>query len=156
MHRQPASFALQLESFRSLARAQRSAADYRSAGVPAMWQKVGNGRWYRIVTGDFDSWEQATRFKQNHGLHDALIINAPWSVRVLPRRPGLSPADALRGLREIGHDGLMESDPMGDNEIYTGFFSSLEDAVVVAERINATNRFVAQVANRNTVQPLHN
>jgi general secretion pathway protein A len=153
-HQQPAPFALQLGSFRSLARAERSAADFGSNGVPAMWQKVGDGSWYRIVAGEFNNWEQAAQYKQKHGLHDALIINAPLAIKVLLKQPGLPQPEMLRALRASGHDGLMKPGPGGDIEIYTGYFSSLEDARVVAERINAGNRFLAQVVSRMIAQPL--
>jgi hypothetical protein len=153
-HQQPAPFALQLGSFRSPSRAERSAANFRNAGVPAMWQKVGDGSWYRIVAGEFNNWEQAARYKRNHGLHDALIINAPFAIKVLLRQPDQQQPDMLRALRASGHDGLMKPGPGGDIEIYTGYFSSLEDARNVAERINAGNRFLAQVVSRMITHPL--
>ena len=37
---------------------------------------------------------------------------------------------------------------MGDNEIYTGLFASVEDATITAERINSSSQILGQVVAR--------
>jgi hypothetical protein len=114
-----------------------SVARYQKKGIPAHWQMVGKNRWYRIVSGKFEDIDQATRYQRTHGLNAAIIIDAPLTVKVLPRRPDVSDADIRRFLSKIGYDSLMEMGPAGDNEIYTGLFLSIEDATITAERINS-------------------
>ena len=144
----PATYALQLGSFRTLERAKRSVAQYRQKAIPAHWQAVEAGQWYRIVTGKFGSRNQAARYKDAHQLEEARVIHAPWTVRVLPRQPDLSDAEILRFISEIGYDSLMETGMAGDNEIYTGLFGSVEDATITAERINNSGQILAQVVTR--------
>jgi type II secretory pathway predicted ATPase ExeA len=146
--RPTAAYALQLGSFRSGESAARDAARYRKKGVPAHWQMVENGQWYRIVAGKFKDRKQAARYQRAHGLNAAMIIDAPLTVRVLPRRPDLSDSDIRGFLSEIGYDSLMETGVAGDNEIYTGLFLSIADAAVTADRINAGGRLLAQVVSR--------
>jgi general secretion pathway protein A len=144
----PATYALQLGSFRTLARARQSVAQYRQKGLPAHWQAVDAGQWYRIVAGKFESQNQADRYRDEHQLKEAQVIHAPWTVRVLPGRPDLSETEILRFISEIGYDGLMETGLAGDNEIYTGLFVSVEDAAITAERINGSGKILAQVVTR--------
>jgi type II secretory pathway predicted ATPase ExeA/cell division septation protein DedD len=146
--RAAAPYALQLGSFRSVEEAKRSVARYQKKGIPAHWQMVGKNRWYRIVSGKFEDIDQATLYQRTHGLNAAIIIDAPLTVKVLPRRPDVSDADIRRFLSKIGYDSLMEMGPAGDNEIYTGLFLSIEDATITAERINNSGRLLAQVVSR--------
>lgn len=144
----PATYALQLGSFRTVAHARRSIAHYRQKAIPAHWQAVESGQWYRVVTGKFENRDQAVQYKTDHRLKEARVIHTPWTVRVLPGRPNLSDAEILRFISEIGYDSLMETGPAGDNEIYTGLFASVEDAAVTAERINSSGHILAQVVTR--------
>jgi type II secretory pathway predicted ATPase ExeA/cell division septation protein DedD len=144
----PGAYALQLGSFRTLDRAKRGVVQFRRKAVPAHWQMVGAGQWYRIVAGKFESSQQAINYKTDHQLKGAQVIRAPWTVRVLPIQPDLSDTEILRWLSEIGYDGLMETGHRGDNEIYTGLFASVEDATTTAERINRSGQILAQVVLR--------
>lgn len=145
---QPAPYALQLGSFRTLARAERGVARYRKTKVPAHWQMVENGTWWRIVAGRFETAKQAANYKQEHGLKDAQIIKAPWTIRLLPRQPDHSDTELTQLLSEFGYDSLMQSGLMGDNEIYTGLFVSVEDAFITAQKINRSGQLLAQVVTR--------
>ncbi len=145
---QPAPYALQLASYHTAKNAERGVAHYRKNGVPAHWQIINDGRWYRIVSGKFENFRQATRYKTDHGLKTAMVINAPLTVKVLPRQPDIPDTDIRRLLSEIGHDSLMETDLLGDNTIYTGLFVSVENASITAERINRDGRLLAQVVTR--------
>jgi hypothetical protein len=129
-------------------RARHSAAQYRRKAIPAHWQAVEAGQWYRIVAGKFESRDQAVQYRNDHQLKEARVIHAPWTVRVLPGRPDLTEAEILRFISEIGYDSLMETGLSGDNEIYTGLFVSVEDAAVTAERINGSGQILAQVVTR--------
>ncbi len=144
----PAGYALQLGSYRTLDTVQRGVAHYRKKGVPAHWQMVANGQWYRIIAGSFEDKQQAQRYQSDHGLEETRIIHAPWTVKVLPGQPDLAEAEILKFLSEIGYDSLMLTGPAGDNEIYTGLFGSIEDAAITAERINGNGRLLAQVVSR--------
>ncbi|MEE4113734.1 MAG: SPOR domain-containing protein, partial [Desulfobacteraceae bacterium] len=144
----PATYALQLGSFRTVARARRSVAEYRKKAIPAHWQAVEAGQWYRVVAGKFSNRNQAVRYRDAHQLKEARVIQAPWTVRVLPKRPDLSDTEILRFISEIGFDSLMETGIAGDNEIYTGLFESVEDAAITAERINSSGQILAQVVTR--------
>ncbi|WP_372683411.1 AAA family ATPase [Desulfosarcina sp.] len=144
----PAAYALQLGSFRTVARARRSVAQYRQKAIAAHWQAVEGGQWYRILAGKFENRDQAVRYRNEHQLTEARIIHAPWTVRVLPGRPDLSESEIIRFISEIGYDSLMETGPAGDNEIYTGLFVSVEDAAVTANRINSSDQILAQVVTR--------
>lgn len=142
--------ALQLGSFRSQESARRGAARYREKGVPALWQMVEDGRWYRIVAGKFENRSQAARYQRTHRLNTAIIIDSPLTVNVRPRRSHLSDTDVCHFLLEMGYDSLMETGIAGNNEIYTGLFISVEDAATTAERINSDGRLVAEVVSRQT------
>ena len=144
----PAAYALQLGSFRTLDRVKRGVAKYRKKAVPAHWQMVEAGQWYRIVAGKFESPKQANDYKTDHQLKGARVIRTPWTVRVLPKQPDLSDTEILRFISEIGYDGLMETGQTGDNEIYTGLFASVEDATITADRINRSGQILAQVVTR--------
>ena len=144
----PATYALQLGSFRTVVRARRSVAQYRQKAIPAHWQVVEGGQWYRILAGKFESRNQAVRYRDAHQLKEARVIHAPWTVRVLPGRPDLTEAEIIRFISEIGYDSLMETGLAGDNEIYTGLFVSVEDAAVTAKRINSSGQILAQVVTR--------
>jgi cell division septation protein DedD len=144
----PAPYALHLGTFRSLEKARRSAARYREKGVPAHWQLMKNDRLYHLCAGKFETPAQAARFRKDHGLVKAVIINAPLTVRVLPERPGTTDADIRRFLAQIGYDSLQERGLTNDTEIYTGLFSSMADASAVADRINGGGHFLAWVVHR--------
>ena len=144
----PAAYALQLGSFRTLDRAKQGVAQYLKKGVTAHWQMVAAGQWYRIVTGKFEDPDQALRYKTDHQLKAARVIRAPWTVRLLPKQPDLTEVEILRLVSAIGYDGLMETGQMGDNEIHTGLFGSVEDASITAERINRSGKILAQVVAR--------
>jgi hypothetical protein len=137
-----------LGSFRTKERARRSVAQYRRKAIPAHWQAVEGGQWYRILAGKFESRNQAVRYRDAHQLNEAQVIHAPWTVRVLPGRPDLTEAEILRFISEIGYDSLMETGQAGDNQIYTGLFVSVEDAAVTAKRINSSGQILAQVVTR--------
>lgn len=115
----PAAFALQLGSFRTIEQARRGVGNYRAKGIPAHWQKMGDGQWVRVVAGPFETVQQARRYQASHALTDALIINAPLTVNGRPRRLDPSAAETRKILSESGHEGLMESGPSGDNEIHS-------------------------------------
>ena len=144
----PAPYALQLGSYRTLEHTRRGVAQYQHKEVPAHFQVVENGQWYRIVAGKFETQAQAARYKNDHGLKQARIIHAPWTVKVLPRQKDLSDAEILRFISEIGYDGLMQTGLSGENAIYTGLFGSVEDAAITAERINSSHRLLARVVER--------
>ncbi|MGD9308200.1 MAG: AAA family ATPase [Desulfosarcina sp.] len=147
---QPAPYALQLDSFRTLARAEQSKAKYREQGVPAVWQLLEKGNWYRIVVGKFENQAQAHQFQKKHGLPDALLIKAPWSVKVLHQQPGLSSTEIIRILKHNGYDSLIETSLTGDNEVYTGLFQSSAKAASTAEQISRNDQLLAQVVRRKT------
>lgn len=144
----PMPYALQLGSFRSRERAERDATLHRQKGVPAHWQAVGDGEWYRVVAGRFVDVTQARDYRAAQGIKGAMIINAPLTVKVLPGQPDVPDADMHRFLSRLGHDSLMEKGPNGDKACYTGLYRSLEDASAVADRINASGRYLAQVVYR--------
>jgi len=149
LHPTPAApYALHLGSFRSLGKARQSAARYRKMGISAHWQLMEKDHLYHLCTGKFETPAQAARFKKDHGLRKAAIINAPLTVRVLPEHPRTTDADICRFLAQIGYDSLRERGLTNDTEIYTGLFSSLADATAVAERINDSGRFLAWVVHR--------
>ncbi|MBC2709547.1 MAG: AAA family ATPase [Desulfosarcina sp.] len=141
-------YALQLGSFRTREQAERGVAQYLKKGVATYWQAVGNGQWYRIITGKFQSKEAADRYRTDHALDGAMIVYAPWTVRVLPKHPDVPDSTIRRFLSEIGYDSLMETGNAGDNVIYTGLFLSIEAATRTAEKINSSNRSLAQVVSR--------
>lgn len=144
----PAPYALQLGSFNKREMAQQSVCRYRKKGIPAHFQAVNAGQWYRVMAGKFENLTMAKQYQQEHGLKKGLVIKAPLTVKVIPGHPDVSVTDILAFLSRIGHGCLMETGPTGDNEIYSGLFASVEDASLVAEKINASGRFLAQVVER--------
>ena len=141
-------YALQLGSFESREHAQQSVRGYREKGILAHWQAVNAGRWYRVISGKFENLTMAKQYRREHELDKALIIKVPLTVKVMPGQPNGSLSDIPDFLYQMGHDCLMETGSAGDNVIYTGLFASVEDASLVAEKINASGRFLAQVVNR--------
>lgn len=141
-------YALQLGSFRKRQQAERGVAQYLKKGLVTHWQAVGNGQWYRIFAGKFQSKAAADRYRAKQALNGVLIVYAPLTVRVLPKQPDMSNDEICKFLSEIGYDSLMEKGIAGDSKIYTGLFLSIEDATVTAERINSSGRVLAQVAYR--------
>lgn len=144
----PSPYALQLGSFRTRKLAERGVAHYLKLGVATHWQAVEGGQWYRVLAGKFHSKAAADHYRAKQALNGGLIVHAPWTVRVLPKQPHMSDDDICRFLSEIEYDSLMETGMAGDSKIYTGLFSSIEDAAITAQRINDSGRVLAQVIFR--------
>jgi len=144
----PFPYAMQLGSFRTRENAAQSVFRYRKKGIPAHWQAVNNGQWYRVMAGKFADLKTARGYKNDNGLKTALIIHAPLTVKVTPGQAPLSTAEIPDFLSKMGHGCLMETSPAGDKEFYTGLFAEIEDAALVAEKINARDRFTASVVRR--------
>jgi len=144
-------FALQLGSFRTLKAAQRSIALYKGKGIACHWQALNGGKWYRVITGKFDTAEHAARYKAAKGLQEAMIINAPFTVRVMPENPHTPSAEIANMLVQIGYDCQLEVDEKEAISIYTGVFSSKDNALQTAKRINKSGHLVAQVVQRQQI-----
>ena len=144
----PSPYAVQLASFSTRENAQQSVDQYHKKGIPAHWQAVNDGKWYRVIAGSFQTLTTAKQYKQIHGLPNAMIINAPLTVKVMPGQSTLSTTDIPDFLFQMGQGCLMETGFSDDNEFYTGLFTSAEDASLVAEKVNASGRFMAQVVER--------
>ncbi len=141
-------YALQLGSYRSEEWAERGAAQFAERGIPAQWQRLRGGKWYRVFTGKFDTLDQANHYKIENGLISAMVINAPFSVKVISREPGVRDTDLPVLLSEMGYDSIMETNVTGDKECHTGVFKSMADASATAGRINGCRRLLAQVVAR--------
>lgn len=143
-------YAIQIGSFGTRKNAQKSVRRYRKKGIPAHWQSVNAGQWFRVIAGKFENLESAKQYRQLHGLQNALIIKAPLTVKVTPGEPAGSGSDLPDFLSQMGHDCLMETGLSGDKEYYTGLFASAEEASHVADQVNtsASGRFVARVVMR--------
>ena len=144
----PLPYAMQLGSFRTRENAEQSVYRYQEKGIPAHWQAVNNGQWYRVIAGKFEDLKTARQYKRDHGLKTALIIHAPLTVKVTPGRFPLSTTEIPDFLSQMGHGCLMETGSAGDKQFYTGLFAAVENAALIAEKVNASNRFVASVVRR--------
>jgi hypothetical protein len=144
----PAPYALQLGSFGTRENTLQSVSKYLAKGIPAHFQAVNAGQWYRVMAGKFENLTMARQYQQAHGLTKALIIKAPLTVKVMPGHPNVAVTDIPDFLSQIGYGCLMETGPTGDNEFYSGLFASVQDASLAAKKINASGRFLAQVVER--------
>jgi type II secretory pathway predicted ATPase ExeA len=144
----PAPYALQLGSFGTRENTLQSVSKYLEKGIPAHFQAVNAGQWYRVMAGKFENLTMARQYQQAHGLTKALIIKAPLTVKVMPGHPNVAVTDIPDFLSQIGYGCLMETGPTGDNEFYSGLFASVQDASLAAKKINASGRFLAQVVER--------
>ena len=144
----PLPYAMQLGSFRTRKNAEQSVFQHQEKGIPAHWQAVNSGQWYRVVAGKFQDLKTARQYKSDHRLKTALIIHAPLTVKVAPGQRPLSTTEIPDFLSKMGHGCLMETGSTGDKQFYTGLFAASEDAALIAEKVNASNRFVASVVNR--------
>ena len=141
-------YALQLGSYRSEEWAERGAAQFNKRGIPAHWQMLCGGKWYRVLTGKFETLEQANHYKIENGLSSAMVINAPFTVKVTSQEPGTRTIDLPVLLSEMGYDSLLETNNSGDKECHTGLFKSMADASATAQRINGCGQLLAQVVSR--------
>jgi general secretion pathway protein A len=86
----PAPFVLQFGSYRTLGRTQRAEAQYREAGIETHWNSVDlgdQGIWFRLFTGRFESRAAALAFKSAHGIDEAMVVKAPWTVLIAEGLP---------------------------------------------------------------------
>lgn len=144
----PLPYAMQLGSFRTRKNAEQSVFQHQKKGLSAHWQAVNNGQWYRVIAGKFEDLKTAKQYKSDHRLKNALIIHAPLTVKVTPGQRSLSTTEIPGFLSKMGHGCLMETGSTGDKQFYTGLFTAVEDAALIAEKVNASNRFVASVVKR--------
>ena len=70
-------YSLQLSSCRSLKNAQNAAADFRKMGLDPfivnVYLKNHGGYWWRVLSGQYSSMEDALQAKKDHKLSDAIV-----------------------------------------------------------------------------------
>lgn len=141
-------YALQLASFRHADNARTSAAAFQRRGIPACWQVVDGGRWYRVFAGEFADRAAAQAYQQAHELESAIVIRAPHTLKVVPDAPGMPVADIQRILSDMGYGAAVPSEAVDGSDIYAGVFPSRGDADIAAVRISASGRLHARAVRR--------
>ena len=144
----PAPFTLQLASFRDRTHAIKGTAQFRRQGVPACWQMVDGGRWYRLFTGRFTNRPQAAHYMRKHGLDTAIIVKAPLTLSIAGNRDDVSRHTIQQMLMKAGYDSTPEMGGQGDPSIFAGCFPTREDAQIAARRIRDGNPLKVGVVNR--------
>ena len=78
-------YAILIASVRTSAQANRAVVQYGRISPSPYWTEVdlgGDGIWYRIFSGLFETPEAARRMIKERGLADALTKHTPWVARV--------------------------------------------------------------------------
>lgn len=133
-------YAIHGGSFRSLPDAQKVVAGYRKKGLEAYWTRVelpGKGTWYRVFMGYYNSRESALKIIADKVLIDARTVKARYANLI----GTYSSEDELQRQRrfiiEKGCSPYVISDDNGDFNLYTGAYTSLENAEKYAAELNA-------------------
>jgi hypothetical protein len=133
----PAKYVVQLGSYRTLGDTLRAVAIYESKGIESHWHQSDgtHGKWYRLFTGRFRTFEEAAEFQRDRKLNDSLVLSAPWSVAVGPAASPERLTGARTLLLENGYDGQM--DPLADNayRLLVGIHTKLADAENTARHL---------------------
>jgi cell division septation protein DedD len=69
-------YSLQLGSYNRLKRADKAVSNFRAMGLSPYKVRVDLGKkgvWFRVFTGHFKTWNEAKKFKEEHGLTKSVI-----------------------------------------------------------------------------------
>jgi cell division septation protein DedD len=143
------AYILQIGSFNTLATTLRAMDIYSRKGIAAHWNEVQlgtKGLWYRVFAGRFESIDAARRYQETHGLKDAQILFAPWSVLIDRAAQAERIGSVRRRIQSQGVDAYTEP---GDGDLFhlcAGAFVTRERAQALARRIHEHTGMVARVA----------
>ena len=125
-------YSLHLASFRTLERANKAITLYSKKSLSPYWVKVDlqeKGVWYRVFTGHFENRQQAERFRQNHGLTDAMVRKTQFAslIGIYTSTDELEPEIAI--LKNLGYSPYVIEDPVGNSRLLVGAFSTKTGAL---------------------------
>jgi len=124
-------YSLKLGAFRTLERTRKAIKLYRDRDLCPYWIKVDlkeKGEWYRIFSGHFENYEQAEKFKQEHGLTESIVSKTSYASLI-----GVYISlDELEiqtiSLENIGYSPYIIEDPRGIFRLFVGAFAKLDEA----------------------------
>jgi general secretion pathway protein A len=144
------AYILQIGSFNTLDTTLRAVDIYSRKGITTHWNKVrlGNkGLWYRVFAGRFDSIDSARRYQNTHGLKDAQILFAPWTVLI----ESAASADEIDSVRKRvqsqGVDAYTEAGSGHRIHLCTGAFITQARAQELAQKVQTVTGAATQVRN---------
>lgn len=143
-------YILLLGSFRSLDLTQRAVSHFHNKDMEVHWNRANPGsssEWYRLYTGRFKTREEAQQYKDKNGFHDAIIVDAPWSVKIGSFDIFSENDVILKKLEQSRIDYDLRQTDQGDGEILSGAFTSRRGAEAMAKELAAFN-FVTKVVRR--------
>ena len=110
--------------------AEEGMSQYRRRGIDAYRVEVelSQGTWYRIYTGHFSSREKAEKFKEEKGLHKAVVKELPYA-NLIGAYPSLREAQAqIQALKGQGLWPYVVEEPSGTYRVVIGAFRDEERA----------------------------
>jgi type II secretory pathway predicted ATPase ExeA/cell division septation protein DedD len=147
---QSRAYILQLGSFNTLATTLRAADIYSRKGIAAHWNEVqlgAKGLWYRVFAGRFESIEAARRYQDAHGLKDAQILFAPWSVLIDRAGEAERISSVRKRIQARGVDAYAASGDGHQFHLFAGAFITQERAQALARRIHEHTGVETRVAH---------
>lgn len=138
-------YILQLGSYATLGSTQRAIDFYRQKGIAAYWSPIdrsGKGRVYRLFSGRYASASQARQYQQAHGLNEAKVMLAPWTVVV---GPATSAKAWSTRISPDGFDPYPACRAADCQVIYAGAFESQAGAQTMASQIEQQSGLTVDV-----------
>ncbi|MEJ2039581.1 MAG: AAA family ATPase [Desulfosarcinaceae bacterium] len=144
------AYILQVGSFNTLATTLRAVDIYSRKGLAVHWNEVQlgeKGLWYRVYAGRFATIDSARNFKETHGLEEAQIIFAPWTVLIEKAGSEDQVAMVRKHVQSRAVDAYAESDGGSRFQLFTGAFITEERAQLLARKIQRYAGVATQVGN---------
>lgn len=134
-------YALQLGSYKSRANIFKAYQEIKKKGIDVTWQKHDQGShgvWYRLLTKRFVSKQAAEKFKHDHGLDNAIIAVAPWTIFIgeYPLKKDLQKIQ--RKMQDLDFGVFYTQTEDGRFYVFTGYYPNYEKA---GQTLRALARF---------------
>jgi len=123
-------YSVLLSHCRSVRHAEEVVSRYRNRGLAPYWVKVelSNGIWYRVFVGHFEDRERAEKFRQEHGLQEAVVKKTQYANFINTYGPSDELKDWIESLRRIGYSPYVIEDLSGKSRLFLGAFITKEGA----------------------------
>jgi cell division septation protein DedD len=135
-------FSLHIGSYRTIERAEKAISLHGQEGLDIYRVKVDlkdKGLWYRIFTGFFKDREEATRFREENGLSEAIIKNARYANLVGTYESEDKLEEKIELLRGLDYCPYVIEYTDGIFSLYVGAFYTIEGAEQLYRDLQSDN-----------------
>jgi len=126
----PHPYSIQLGAYKSPVGAGNAVSTYGKKGLPSYWVKVllTTGRWYRVFTGHFESFNQAENFAKEHGILKSMIKKTPYANLIGIYSSENELAHKMLSLKNLGFSPYVIGNNGGPSRLLVGGFSTKSGA----------------------------